>query len=118
MNNSLLNALDTILNKSDEVKRNQEIFDSMPEGQAEVIAQIITEVSRLMSNMYDISMILVAILAEYEADDAHPNIKNVRIGSSKDTRAMIALTLNRISDEYGLVNSIFHAVDKLDAKLH
>ena len=117
MNNSLLDALGTIMNKSDEVKRNQEIFDSIPDGQAEVIAQIITEVSRLMSNMYDISMILVAILAEYEDDNACPGIKDIRIGSSKTTRAMITLTLNRIAEEYGMVNSVFHALDKLDAKL-
>jgi len=109
--------LDAILNEGDAIKRSKEVFDSMPDGQAEVLGQIITEVSRLMSNMYDISMILVAILAEYEDENAYSGIKNIRIGSSKTTRAMIALTLNRIAEEYGLVNDIFHALDKLDAKL-
>ena len=115
MNNPLLDA---ILNNGDAIKRSKEIFDSIPDEQAEVLGQIITEVSRLMSNMYDISMILVVILAEYEDDNACPNIKDIRIGSSKTTRAMITLTLNRIAEEYGMVNSVFHALDKLDAKLH
>ena len=115
MNNLLIDA---ILNEGDAIKRSKEIFDSMPDGQAEVLGQIITEVSRLMSNMYDISMILVAILAEYEDENMFPSIKDVKISGSKTTRAMIALTLNRISEEYGMVNDIFHALDKLDAKLH
>ena len=117
MNNSLLDALGTIMNKSDEVKRNQEIFDSIPDGQAEVLSQIITEMSRLMSNMYDISMILVAILAEYEDESTFPGIKDVKISGSKATRAMIALTINRISEEYGQVNSIFSALDNINARL-